>query len=358
MQTQNYKLNFAGQNIFVGLDVHKKDWKVTIMHEKIVCKTFTQPPDPEKLVSYLRNNYPGATYHSAYEASFCGFWIHKKLVELGVKNIIVNPADIPTSDKDRKQKEDKRDSRKIAKEIENGNLQGIYVPSNETLEDRTLVRFRDKLQKDSTRNKNRIKSLLYYYGIIFPVQFADSSHWSNKFIMWIDSIKFEQESGNSAKDTLLRQVIHLRKEILFMTQEIRKLSRTEKYKKNVELLISVPGISTLSAMILLTEIEDIDRFPNFDNFCSFVGLIPSTASTGDKEIIRGLTPRRSRILRSIIVENSWVAIRNDPALSFYYTDTCKRMKASRAIIKVARKLLSRIFFVLRKKQKYVHNVLK
>lgn len=358
MQTQNYKTNFDGQNIYVGLDAHKKDWKVTIMHEKIVCKTFTQPPDPDILVSYLKRNYPGANYYSAYEASYCGFWIHNRLTALGVTNIVVNPADIPTSDKDRKQKEDKRDSRKIAKELANNNLQGIYVPSNKTLEDRSLVRLRGTLQKDLTRNKNRMKFQLYFYGIQFPSEFANSSYWSNKFIMWINSLHFENESGNNAKGTILRQVIHLRKEVLLATQAIRKLSKTEKYKDNVELLVSVPGISLLSAMIFLTEIDNIDRFPSFDKFCSFVGLIPSTASTGEKEIIRGLTPRRSRTLRSIIVENSWVAIRNDPALSLYYTETVGRMKANRAIIKVARKLLSRIYFVLKRKQKYVPNVIK
>lgn len=358
MQTQNYKLNFAGQNIYTGFDAHKKDWKVTIMHEKIVCKTFTQPPIPELLASYLKNNYPGANYYSAYEASYCGFWIHKRLIELGINNIVVNPADIPTSDKDKKQKEDKRDSRKIAKELSNGRLQGIYVPSNETLEDRSLVRSREKLKRDLTRNKNRMKALLLFYGIQFPDEFIKSSHWSNKLIKWIESIEFKNESGNCAKNILLRQVIHLRKEVLFATREIRKLSRTEKYKCKADLLISISGISTLSAMILLTEIEDIDRFPNFDRFCSFIGLIPSTASSGDREVVRGITMRKSKYLRHIIVEDSWIAIRNDPALSLFYTETCKRMKSNRAIIKVARKLLSRIFCVLRKKQKYVYGVLK
>jgi len=358
MQTQNYKLNFAGQNIYAGFDSHKKDWTVTIMHENIVCKTFTQPPIPKLLASYLKKNYPGANYFSAYEASFCGFWIHKELIGLGINNIVVNPADIPTSDKERTQKEDRRDSRKIAKELSNGNLQGIYVPSNENLEDRSLVRAREKLIKDLTRNKNRVKSMLYFYGIEYPQEFIKNSHWSNKFIEWVDSIRFESESGNNTKDALLRQVIHLRKEVLLLTKEIKMLSKTEKYKKNVDLLISIPGISTLSAMILLTEIDRIDRFPNFDNFCSFVGLIPSTASTGEKEITRGITPRRSRMLRSIIVENSWVAIRHEPVLSLYYTKTAKRMKPNRAIIRVSRKFLSRIYCVLRKEQKYEYGILK
>jgi len=74
------------------------------MHEKLVCKTFTQPPVSDTLVSYIEKNYPDTNYYSAYETSYCGFWIHKKLIELDVNNIVVNPVDIPTSDKDRKQK--------------------------------------------------------------------------------------------------------------------------------------------------------------------------------------------------------------------------------------------------------------
>ena len=72
MPTQSKKLDFSGQNIYVGFDVHLKDWKVTIMAESLVHKTFSQPPDAKALHSYLVNNFPGGTYHSADEAGFCG----------------------------------------------------------------------------------------------------------------------------------------------------------------------------------------------------------------------------------------------------------------------------------------------
>lgn len=75
MQTQSNKLDFNGQNIFVGFDVHLKSWKVTIMSEKLTLKTFSQTPQPEVLEKYLKANYPGAVYHTAYEAGFCGSWI-------------------------------------------------------------------------------------------------------------------------------------------------------------------------------------------------------------------------------------------------------------------------------------------
>jgi hypothetical protein len=87
-------LNFEGQNIYAGFDVHLKGWKVTILSEEMMLKTFTMPSKPEVLSAYLLRNYPGAIYHLAYEAGFCGLWAHYQLCELGIKNIVVNPADI------------------------------------------------------------------------------------------------------------------------------------------------------------------------------------------------------------------------------------------------------------------------
>ena len=140
MQTQSNKIDFKGQNIYAGFDVHLKSWKVTIMTEKLTHKTFSQEPKPEVLYNYLLKNFPGGTYYSAYEAGFCGYWIHNKLLELGIKSIVVNPADIPTTGKEKVMKTDPRDSNKIARSLRSGDLQPIYVPSTRTLEERGLVR--------------------------------------------------------------------------------------------------------------------------------------------------------------------------------------------------------------------------
>ena len=148
MEAQVKKIDFTDQNIYVGFDAHLKSWKVTVMAENIVYKTFTQPPKPEVLYNYLKNNFPGGNYHTAYEAGFCGYWIHDKLVSYGIKSIVVNPADIPTTDKERVQKEDKRDSRKIARSLSNGTLMPIYVPSIKAQRDRSLLRTRAMLVKD------------------------------------------------------------------------------------------------------------------------------------------------------------------------------------------------------------------
>jgi len=106
------KLDFSGQPVYVGMDVHKKSWSVSIFSEQCEHKTFTQPPKVEYLVNYLSRMFPGALYHAVYEAGFSGYWIHDKLKELGVTCTIVNPADVPTKDKERAGKTDTVDCRK------------------------------------------------------------------------------------------------------------------------------------------------------------------------------------------------------------------------------------------------------
>jgi len=65
MPTQMNNLNFEGQNIFAGFDVHLKSWKVIILSDEMMLKSFTMPSKPEVLSDYLLKNYPGASYHSA-----------------------------------------------------------------------------------------------------------------------------------------------------------------------------------------------------------------------------------------------------------------------------------------------------
>ncbi|MCF6333925.1 MAG: hypothetical protein L3J11_11640 [Draconibacterium sp.] len=70
---KNNKLDFSSQDIFVGLDTHLKNWRVSIIVGESTFKTFSQDPYSKLLKNYLVKNFPNGNYYSAYEASFCGF---------------------------------------------------------------------------------------------------------------------------------------------------------------------------------------------------------------------------------------------------------------------------------------------
>ena len=350
MSLKRNELSFENEKIYAGFDVHAKSWKVTILTEHLLHKTFVMPPSPEKLYEYLTRNFPGAVYYSAYEAGFCGLWIHRRLTSLGVNSMVINPADIPTTQKEIAQKDDLRDSLKIAKHLRNGSLTGIYIPQESTLSERTMVRMRSQMVKDLNRCRCRVKSWLYFQGIEYPPQFSKAkSHWSRACITWLEKISLSDTTARNTLNLLLSEVKELRKLLLEINFHIRRLSKSKKYEEPFRILMSIPGITT--AMNILTEVEEINRFKNFDSFCSYVGLIPSTGSSGEKEIVRGITCRGHR-LRTFIVESAWIAARLDPALSKSYSQYCRRMEPNKAIIRIARKLLSRIYSMLKNKQLY------
>lgn len=145
------KLDFTNQTICMGIDVHKKSWTITIMFQRMLLKTFTMNPEPKELLRYLHKNYPGAKYKSVYEAGFCGYWIDRILSSNGTENIIVNPGDLSTKNNEKRRKTDKIDSRKLARELQSGTLEGIYIPSEEDESLRVLNRLRMQLTKDQAR---------------------------------------------------------------------------------------------------------------------------------------------------------------------------------------------------------------
>ncbi len=350
------KLDFTGQPIYVGLDVHKKSWSVSISTQYGQYKSFSQPPEVDKLVHYLRQHFPGAQYSTAYEAGYCGFWIHDRLKENGVGCLVVNPADVPTKNKERKAKRDRIDCRKLSRSLRNGDLEGIYVPPREKVEDRSLIRTRLSMGRKQTRCKNQIKSMLLFYGVVIPEE-KEMGHWSRRFIRWIEGIRMERASGDMALKIHLEELGHLRQIIAKLNRAILALSRTEEYRPWVLLLRTVPGISTLTALILLTEIGEITRFPSIDELTCYVGLIPDTNASGEREHIGGITQRSHSQLRWMLIEASWKAVQKDPALMMAFDQYCKRMRKTKAIVKIARKLLNRIRYVLKNRSEYVPAVL-
>lgn len=358
MQTQRRELNFKGQNVFIGIDVHLKSWTVSLFTDELFHKKFNQPPRADVLRNYLDRNFPNATYYSVYEAGFSGFWAHYELMEMGLNNIVVNAADVPTSQKEKFHKDDKIDSQKLGRSLRNGELKAIYVPQIATLNERSLVRYRASVVKDMTRLKLRIKSFLYFYGINYPPQFENrNTHWSNRFMKWLkEEIKLSHPVGQEAFDLLIRQAEEQRALLLDTTRKVRDLSRTEKYAHNMKLLRSIPGIGPITAITLLTEIVDISRFKNTDDLASFVGLIPGRHSSGEKERNTEMTFRGHSFIKRSLIESSWIAAGRDPALNIAYHKYVKRMDANKAIIRIARKMLNRIYYTLKQQREYVKGV--
>lgn len=343
--------DFGGQTIYVGIDTHLKNWDIAVHFNKQFIRAFHQQADPKALETTLKRDYPNAFIECAYEAGFSGFWLQRYLTGKGIKCIVVNAADVPQTDKERKSKTDRRDSRRIAQSLEAGQLQAIHVPNEQCEGDRKLTRYRQQVLQDLIRSKNRIKSLLYQQGIEIPDRFK-KNNWSKIFIVWLRELKAEHPLLKYTLDLMITKVEILRNELLMLNKNVKDLLETKQYEKSGALLMSVPGIGPITAMTLLAEINDISRFPTFLHFNSFIGLCPGEHTSGEDERKGHIINRQHRILRALFIEAAWKAIKTDPALLLTFSELKKRMTGKRAIIKIARKLLNRVYHVWIKEEAY------
>jgi len=249
MSSENKILDFNSQRFYIGIDVHKKSWNVTIKTEGLVLKTYSMNPSPEELVKYMHEKYPGGSYYSVYEAGFSGYWAHRKLEGLGFKNIIVSPNEVPTNGKERVYKTDSVDSRKLARELENGSITGIYVPDQLHQELRSIVRLRYQIMKSNVRLKNQIKSYLNFYEHKIPENY-ETKHWSGIFIKHLRSLSFEYAMGKEQLEIYLEDLTAKRELLARTIKKIKIYCQEYELLGAIQLLMTVPGVGFLTSATL------------------------------------------------------------------------------------------------------------
>jgi transposase len=349
-------LDFSGHSIFCGIDVHKKSWSVCLRNHERELKTFSQDADASLLAWHLKRYYPKAAVRIAYEAGFCGFWPYQVFQREGLDCLIINPSDIPQTDKSRRHKTDVVDCRKLAVALSQGSLNSIYIPSEHTIEARSLVRTREQLVKDQTRYKNRIISFLDFFGIRIPEGYKKSSHFSNHFIGWLRQLPLTTNSKASL-EIKINVLTSIRTQLLLTNRQLRTLAAASDFEQPIKLLRTIPGIGMLSALVLVTELEDIHRFKSFDHLASYAGFKPDVYASAEKNIQKGITHQCNHLVRETLVECAWMAIGKDPVLTQTYYEYKKRMHYNKAIVRIAKKVLNRIRYVLVNNQPYQMGVI-
>lgn len=343
MKRQSQPESVPAMDLFVGIDVHSKNWKTCILTPDYEHKTFSADPDPKVLIDYLSRYFPSSPVKLVYEAGYFGFDTARTFKAAGFDCIVVNPADIPNGHRDRDQKNDTVDARKLAHHLRAKTIQGIYIPNEIKRAHYSLILQRRSMVNQIGKIKKQIKAYLAFIGQkIDPSITEDQTrNFSKRYQTWLRELPL-LPAHRLIIDNFLKTITLLRKELLLLNKQIRELSRTREYERGAQILVSVPGIGLIGGMTILTKIEDFNRFKTNDQLCAMFGLMPSTASSGAREVAYKITSRGCKELRRIILESAWVAIRVDPALCTRFHQLTKRMPPNKAILRIARSMLNRI----------------
>lgn len=329
--------------IHIGLDMHKHFSKTETMDDsgRIIQKNTLYHDNKEEIRRYFRAMEKPATV--AIEATRSWYWLVDLISEEGIEVKLAHPLKTKLIG-EAKIKTDAIDAHVLAQLERTGFLPESYIPSEPLREKRELLRYRLLLVSNRVRFKNRVHDLIDKLGIVHPY----SDLFGTSGIAFLNSLSL---SG------VYQEELHRCLDILHFLD--LKIKEAEKDMKAIQkddpragLLMTIPGVSHLTAYLLLSEIGEIDRFYSPKRLCSYSGLIPSTHQSGEKEYHGSITKQGNKYIRWALVEAAQIAVRKDPVLYAFY-EKLKRNKGSGvALVAVARKLLVSVYHILKKGEPY------
>ena len=337
-----------GEQIFIGIDLHKIQWHVTIRSEEVELFNGSIPGNWDALKRVL-DRYEGCRKQVVYEAGYFGFWLYDHLVDYGVDCVVTPPSLVP-QEYGNHVKTDRRDSRKLAHLLAKGLLKRVWVPTPEQRYERQVIRRRKQLIGDRVRTQNRIKAELRFYGIDLP---DPTGQWSKAYFGNLQHLRFDNRWMQESFARLLEEYEFLTQQIERQTKLLRAMAETDQYQERVKILRSTPGIGLISSMEYLLELQDVERFRRGNRLAAYVGLTPSQYSSGEKLRMGRITAIGKNDLRGTLVEVAWRLIAKDPAMREKYERIKIRAGSKRAIIAIARTLLLRTRRMLLDRQPYV-----
>ena len=299
---ENYTYSFTSGSIFAGMDVHKKTIAFCVFsaYTGKVLDERELPHDLPKVIKYLlKIQERHGKIHTCYEASSCGFGLHRALEAQGILCEVVAPSSIPRRSGERV-KTDRRDARKLATLYAADLLTTIHIPDEEQEAIRSLLRCRGDLTDTITRTKQRILAFLLTRGFRYP----GKSHWTKMFHTWVRALPMA-ERDQTTLHTYLYQLEQLEQEVCRLEADLAEIANETRYEAPVKVLMAFRGIGLVSALTLMFELGDIRRFAHPRQLMAYLGLVPSEHSSGDRTKRGSITKTGNVHVRKAVITAAW-----------------------------------------------------
>lgn len=349
------------ETIYCGVDLHYASSTFCFLNSNGETKQSVEIRTEKTEIEKLLCGYSDNKIAYAFEAGNMATYFHRIVSQLAntQKIHVVHPYKFKVISES-KHKNDKEDSLKLAKGLLKDYLPTpVYVKSEVCRQIKFLLNIRRRMVGTRARLILQAKSVLRSFGI------KESQR------SLITAKGFGRAINNLAGEPFYRQTMTAlageceqeNQKIEEVEQQIRALI-DQNFKREYELLISIPGISFVTAATIISVIDDIARFQRAGQFSSYCGLTPSEHSSGEKVRHGRLTKEGVKELRWLLTQSAWIVLRvkkgKDERLEKmkkkFYRMACKQKSSTRAVSAIARHLSRVVFGVLKNNTPYCGNL--
>lgn len=364
-------------NVCCGADIHKKFLVATILFLDGTKLTKRFSMDLRSLFEF--RDWINANGCEAIAVESTGsYWVPiYRVLEGHVELIVANAYKIKNVPG---RKTDTVDSEWIAELCRNGQIRPSRIFPKDVRDLRNLTRARERYVDDKTRVKNRIHHILDSNCIRLSSVLSNIFGKSGRYIlncilegMDVDEIiegipvKRIEKKEDQIREALtiklsctdiilirgyLDQIDSIQKNIDELESEIRK--RIAPLRKDMAIVMSVPGIGFISAVVILAEIGNYNDFNKAEQLAAWCGLVPSVYQSADKIYMGSITKQGSGHIRRILVEVAHVVARTKgrSKLKSFFLRIKAKKGTNIAAVALARKVLCVLHHLLTVQEMY------
>ena len=326
---------------YIGFDIDCKKTVACVVQNGKNDLYATIGSDIESMRKFMvQQKHDSGKIHLVFEISGQAGFIYDSLAGYADTITVANPSKMTWIYRTAK-KNDRIDARKMAVLLSIGDVPTVYMPSKEVRQWRETILHRKRIVTKIVQVKNRIRATLKSQGYSKPLE--KGSWWKKANWLWMRDI-CQQSIGVCGLWHM--HVCNLLDEFELLRSQLKRVTGyLDGYlAKNPggKLLMSIPGVGPRTAEAVLAYTDDVNRFGNYKQYCSYFGLTPKLDESGLCRRLGHISKRGPSVVRWVICESSWVAIRKSKGLrAFYERVRCGQDGRKKiAIVAVARKLLS------------------
>jgi len=320
----------------IGCDFHPRYQQVAAMNQEtgeIVERRLSHVT--KEAQAFYESLPPGARI--GMEATCAAQWFERLLGRCGHELQVGDPATIRASVV-RKQKTDPRDARQILELLLTNRFPRIWVPTPAERDARQLLVHRDRLVRWRTQVRNQLSALARNQGLLPRTRF-----WTVAGRKHLESLPLDCWAARRRQD-LLHLLDQFDPQIAEFTRQAEQLAHA---RSDTAPLMQQYGVGPIVSLAFVLTLGTASRFPRGKQVASYLGLNPSEHSSGGVQRLGHISKQGNRMMRSLLVEAAWMAVRKDPELARLYHRLASRRGRKIAAVAVARKLAVKLYWRLR-----------
>jgi transposase len=326
---------------YIGLDVSMKDTAVSIRRDGKRIWRGKCASNPQAIAELLRKHAPSAA-RVVFETGPLSVWFYHALRAEGLPAICVDARHAKSALDMAPNKTDANDADGLAHLAEVGFYREVRVKGFDSMLTRTLVAARDRLVRITTELSNQIRGLMKTFGVVVPAGKGGS------FDAHVRRLLEADETGLAA---IVWPLLHAWRSTRSQAAELnRQLVADARKSHACRLLMSIPGVGTVTATAFVTAVEDPENFRRSRSVGAWLGLTTRRYQSGQVDYDGHISRRGDRHVRSLLYEAAAVMLSRssaESALRSWGLRLKERLGFKRAAVALARKLAVTMHAMLR-----------